>query len=684
MNKLNRLSIAFFVCFMAFSLFIFTDIFVNYPILDDFGAIVNFMVDYLKTAGFKETIKLLFSQNNDFRLVVLKLITLSDYYIFGKINFGHLRIIGFSFFLSTLFLFFKLGRFQTSKFYYFLPVPLLLISFAYAEINSLAMESLSHFVVIFFAISCLYYLFETKKIVLPIILLIFGIYSNGNGLLLVPIGILGLLITKDYKRLCIWSLFCALAIFVFFLDYEKGNTPLDASVFKRIAYVFPIYLGGIGGMESIKINMIFGILGIILAIYFLIIKKSYKNNTALSALILFFLGTYLLISSKRQYTDSTALLRGAYLINSVCVFVTFYILFYKIHLSKWIETKNTKLTNWSFLAILFVCLVYQARNYTKWIQVFGYQKKAIQSVFVMISGNTKQLYTDEGTIHNIPLNMRPGLDSLIKRGIFDNSDVLESLIVRPLSFNSNEISGELKNKIDILSIDGTQIIDNPYITISAKIKDYLKNPLNGLGIVCNQNGVKNYYEIPLKNDKLFLIKPVKGRDFYFEFMIPKKILKSGSFELAFVKFENKRIFQSKESLIINWNGQTNSNLALSKLINLDTKNSAPDSLQEPKFFEAYYQGQKHEIVVELDSSQKEYTNYLQFSDTESTNTFQIELTTNKDLSENNLANVMFSQNEAKSFLKNRSGLFKLSLISKKGEENYKTYPLKSLYYFRFY
>ncbi|MBP6620225.1 MAG: hypothetical protein KA188_08240, partial [Leadbetterella sp.] len=227
MNKLNKLSIAFFVCFMAFSLFIFTDIFVNYPILDDFGAIVNFMVDYLKTTGFKEIIKLLFSQNNDFRLVVLKLITLTDYYIFGQINFQHLRIIGFSFFLSTLFFFFRLGRFQTSKFYFFLPVPLLLISFAYAEINSLAMESLSHFVVIFFVVSCLYYLFETKKIVLPILLLFLGIYSNGNGLLLVPIGILGLLVTKDYKRLGIWSLFCALAIFVFFLDYEKGNTPLD-------------------------------------------------------------------------------------------------------------------------------------------------------------------------------------------------------------------------------------------------------------------------------------------------------------------------------------------------------------------------------------------------------------------------------------------------------------------------
>jgi hypothetical protein len=684
MNKINKLSIAFFVCFMAFSLFIFTDIFVNYPILDDFGAIVNFMVDYLKTLGFKDTIKLLFSQNNDFRLVVLKLITLSDFYIFGRINFQHLRIIGFSFFLSTLFFLFKLGRFQTSKFYYFLPVPLLLISFAYAEINSLAMESLSHFVVIFFVVSCLYYLFETKQIVLPIILLFLGIYSNGNGLLLVPIGILGLLITKDYKRLSIWSLFCALAIFVFFLDYEKGNTPLDASVFQRIAYVFPIYLGGIGGMESIKINMIFGILGIILAIYFLIIKKSYKNNTALSALILFFLGTYLLISSKRQYTDSTALLRGAYLINSVCVFVTFYILFYKIHLSKWIEAKNTKLTNGSFLAILFVCLVYQARNYTKWIQVFGYQKRSIQAVRVMISGNTKQLYADEGTIHNIPLNMRPGLDTLINKGVFDNSDALESLIVKPIKFNSNEISGELKNKIDIISIDGTQIIDNPYITISARIKDYLKNPLNGLGIVCIQNGVKNYYELPLKNDKLFLIKPVKGRDFYFEFMIPKKILKSGSFEMSFVKFENKRIFQSKETLKINWNGQTNSNLALSKFVNLDTKNSSADSLNKPEFFEAYYNGLKHEIIVELDAKQKENTNYLQFQDTESINTFQIKLATDNSLSENNMANAIFSQNEAKSYLKNKTGLFKLSLISKKGEENFKTYPLKSLYYFRFY
>ena len=156
--------------------------------------------------------------------------------------------------------------------------------------------------------------------------------------------------------------------------------------------------------------MFFGISGIFLAIYYLGIKKTYQNHKALSALILFFLGTYLLISSKRQYTDSSALLRGAYLINSVCIFVVYYILFYKIHLNHWVETQKLKLANWAYSLVILLCLIYQARNYTKWIQVFGYQKRAIQSVMVMLNGNTKQLYADEGAIHNIPLNMRPGLD----------------------------------------------------------------------------------------------------------------------------------------------------------------------------------------------------------------------------------------------------------------------------------
>jgi hypothetical protein len=167
-------------------------------------------------------------------------------------------------------------------------------------------------------------------------------------------------------------------------------------------------------------------------------------------------------------------------------------------------------------------------------------------------------------------------------------------------------------------------------------------------------------------------------------MIPKKILKSGSFELSFLKFENKKCYQSKETLKMNWNDQRNSDLPLSKIINFGIKNSAPDSLLKPKLFEAYYNGEKHEIIVELDPKQKGNTNYLQFSDTVSPSTFQIEISILKHPTNTNLAKAIFSQYEAKTFLNNRGRLFKLSLISKKGNEEFKVYPLKSLYYLKFY
>jgi hypothetical protein len=677
MNIISKISIAFFLCFLAFNLFIFSDIFINYPFLDDFGAIVNFMVDYDKTKDLPEIIKLLFSQNNDFRLVVLKLITLSDFYIFGEINFKYLRIVGFLFFLSTMIYFFKLGKFRLTQFQYFLPVPLLMISFAYAEINGLAMESLSHFVVIFFAASTFYFLFKKNKLWIPIVLMLFGIYSNGNGLLLIPIGFLGLLIRKEYRRFFIWTTFSVLAILTFFWNYEKGNTPLDLMVFKRIAYVFPIYLGGIGGMESIKINMVFGVLGITLAIYFLFIRKSYQKYTTLSALMLFFLGTYLLISSKRQYTDSSALLRGAYLINSVCIYVIFYVLFYQIHLKTWIEKRQIKLANWSILGILLVCFVYQGRNYTRWIQIFGYQKRAIQDVMVNINGNTAQLYADEGVIHNIPLNMRPGLDTLLKKQIFNNQEAIERLIIKPLNQTLPEISGKFNNSIEILSIDGTQIQSNPMITISAKIKDYLKNPLNGLGVVLNQNGQSSFFEIPLKNDKLFLIKPVKGRDYYFEFMIPKNVLKTDKLELEFLKFENKKTFISETKLEIEWEDEKNTLSEIAKPSKL--AKGQPDvegKVSKSKLIDAYYADNKHEIVVQLDSSLTSENNYLQFTNTESSSEFILPLSKKSD----KLAHVIFEQVEMRNFLKGQNGLYRLSINS--GGQH--LIPLKSLYYFNFY
>ena len=102
---------------------------------------------------------------------------------------------------------------------------MILISFACAEIHTLAMESLSHFVVIFFVVTTFYYLIRKDKLVVAIILVIFGVFPNGNGLLLVPICAFYLLLKRDYIKLFWWSLSSILVGFVFFYKLSRGKYP---------------------------------------------------------------------------------------------------------------------------------------------------------------------------------------------------------------------------------------------------------------------------------------------------------------------------------------------------------------------------------------------------------------------------------------------------------------------------
>jgi len=240
-----------------------------------------------------------------------------------------------------------------------------------------------------------------------------------------------------------------------------------------------------------------------------------------------------------------------------------------------------------------------------------------------------------------------------------------------------EISVNFNNSIEILSIDGTQIKAIPMITISAKIKDYLKNPLNGLGVTLTQNGQSSFFEIPLRNDKLFLIKPVRGRDYYFEFMVPKNVLKADKFELNFLKFENKKTFISETKLEIKWKIEKNTIPQIAKPSKLaQEKPKIIENVSKSKLIDAYYTDNKHEIVVQLDSSLTSKNNYLQFTNTENSTKFMLPLAKKS----NNLANVIFEQAEMKNFLKGQNGLYRLSINS--GGEY--LIPLKSLYYFNFY
>ena len=129
---------------------------------------------------------------------------------------------------------------------------------------------------------------------------------------------------------------------------------------------------------------------------------------------------------------------------------------------------------------------------------------------LMVNGNTKLLYQDNGMIYNQPLNRSWGIDTLIKNGVFDNYTSIKSLLVAPIKIDSSLINGSFDNQIQILSLDGLQIKENPYITVTAIIKSFIKNPSNSLRIALLQNNKTSFYEIPIRNNKLFFLKSLNS------------------------------------------------------------------------------------------------------------------------------------------------------------------------------
>jgi hypothetical protein len=685
MKVIHILTGLFCVIFVSLNFYLLSDIFINYPVLDDYGAIVDFMVDYLKTPTWKEKITLLFSQNNDFKLGVLKLITLTHFYVFGNINFAHFRIFGYLCFLSCWYFYFKLGKFSFRQFAFFLPVPLLSISFAYVEINALAMESLSHFLVIALTIATFYCLFEKKQTILPLFLLFFGVFSNGNGLLIVPLGALGLLLTKDYKRLLIWSMASIFTLYLFFFNYNSQKIPLNFALAKRVALVFPIHLGGIGGLESVWINFTFGILALLGMAYFFFIERDYKKHMSLYALLLFFSGTYLMISTKRSVKDLTALLRGAYLINSIMIFVVLYVLFYKIKIRKSLNEKTLKSSYLTLTSILLFCMIYQGRNFSKWARGFGHQKSENRIAMADFYGHTAHLHADEGGIYNIPIINHGHLDSLSHQGVFDTSESLNQLLVQPSSIKGLGQGGEFDSPLDIVTIDGLLLPENPFITISCRIKSFIKTPFNRVGLKCVNGDKTSYFNIPVPSDKLFFLKNAMKHEFSFDFILPKKYLSAPEFTFSFYKIEDKKVFFSEAKKALIWEKEATIKTDPIAKPRLATQTAAIDTTRptdiSAKFIEALHLSRHDKILVggiKADTSTNSNNYFLGFKDTES----DLFFITPMQFETPALLSTTMLQTDIASLLGHKNSLFRLSLIHTKKDASLTSTPLKTLYFFK--
>jgi hypothetical protein len=128
---------------------------VNAPFSDDFDAILGFLNTYQETDP-KSFLNLILAQHNEHRIAFSKIIYAIYFTIFEKINFSPLIWIGNVGWFATIYLLWRYSKQFGIKLYQFVPVIIVLLTFAHYNSMTWSMTSIQLYFQILFALLALY------------------------------------------------------------------------------------------------------------------------------------------------------------------------------------------------------------------------------------------------------------------------------------------------------------------------------------------------------------------------------------------------------------------------------------------------------------------------------------------------------------------------------------------------
>ena len=266
---------------------------IDMPIGDDYEAVLGFLNQYLQS-NWKTKLQLIFSQHNEHRITLTRLASLSDYLIFGKVNFIHLIYIGMSaWFLSLLILWCYSQTYQI-RFYQFAPALLFWASFSHFDTMTWAMASIQQYFQILFALVCIGCMVRSHF--LPSLLAYSAaIFTGGGGLSLGPLMALYYFSQRQWKYLWVSALFTLGAYWIYFilLSYHHPEVHQFKITLHQLMFWVIYAAGFVGSAVNLSSYSEFSasIAGCILTILFLVSSKQSKKNTP----IFFWVEIYILL-----------------------------------------------------------------------------------------------------------------------------------------------------------------------------------------------------------------------------------------------------------------------------------------------------------------------------------------------------------------------------------------------------
>jgi hypothetical protein len=254
---------------------------VNIPMDDDFPSLQNFLIRFIQADNIQEKIFLLLENGNGHRLLFMRLIVLLVYVACGKLNYSICIFIVNLFLLGISVLLYKMIRSKDMNGLWMFLIVLLLFNGQNIGNSIVAQFGLTNIGSIFIAFLSIYLLLINHRIafICGLLLSLITIYSNGNGMLMIPPVIACFCIQKRMKELiCFGIISVTAALFYFYgLDSSRLGGDMWGHLPVLIANFF-IFIGCNLWIPSVKFMSLFA--GMVCSIIYVwgICNKVYKRN----------------------------------------------------------------------------------------------------------------------------------------------------------------------------------------------------------------------------------------------------------------------------------------------------------------------------------------------------------------------------------------------------------------------
>ena len=311
---------------------LFTHI-VNIPIADDYDAILNFSLHLRNAPTFSEKLYyLLSSQHNEYKLFFEHALFWLQLELFGHIDLTLLCVIGDSFIVLLGIVLWKMflpqHQDRATRVAFFIPVSWLLFQLQYAQTLNFAMAALQNLPVLVFSLGaiCLLHRATLRSFVSALACLVLAVSSSGNGLLVIPIGLIILILNRSFRRAFIWATMSALCIAAYWYGYSSRLwvSPSDTAGPLMAQFLRPVYIitfvGSAGGYPIKAGSFFAGIL--ICAFYFYLAKEGYfRRNPAIGYSVLFLLLSGVLVAGFRSNFGISSSIASRYTIYSTLLLI---------------------------------------------------------------------------------------------------------------------------------------------------------------------------------------------------------------------------------------------------------------------------------------------------------------------------------------------------------------------------